>query len=462
MRLLPIVSAGLLLAGCASLDTGPDAHAVADESERRIGTRAEVLSPADLQTLLDSVLADGLTQDEAARLGALNNPRARAAYESIGIARADLVRAGLLTNPVFDFSIRFIERGGGEVIDMGLSQRLTELLALPLRSSLAETDVAIARAHAVGAAIDGAFDARRAYVRLQAAGGRRAALAEGVEARRLAYEYTARLHDAGNVTDLELTRRRTAYEQSRLALADAEAEELMASESLSAATGLWGKNAGFTLADPLGPPGRGELPASLEADAVRASLELEAARLQLQRAARRAGAAGTLAVLDGVEAGVSAERNESREWEVGPSLSVPIPIFDTGAAGRAGAEAEMRRERELYMAAALGARTRARMAAISLDAASSAERHWSRVLVPLAEQEVGEALLQYNAMNLGTAELLESRHRLATSRAEYTRALSRAVIAGIDVEQILAGGAPEIGPATTDAAPLSSGQSGGH
>jgi cobalt-zinc-cadmium efflux system outer membrane protein len=415
---------------------------------------AALLAEQELHQQVAALLKDGLTADKAARLAVVTSRRARATYEEIGIARADLVRAGLLTNPVLDFSFRFIEAGAGDVIDIGLSQRLTELLTLPTRRAVAETDLEAARARAVGAALSAAFVARGAVLALEAAVLRENAIRDAVEARKLAYEYVASLHEAGNVTDVELTRRRLSYEESRLELSRAETDASAAREEVNVALGLWGDDIGWELAETL-PEASTEIqpPPDLERRAVKTSLRLEEARLRLQRAARRARGASAEAILDDTAAGVSAERNEEGNWEVGPSFSIPIPIFDTGAAGQASAEAEMRRSREMYADEAIRVRSGARLALTGFTAARDEEAHWRDVLLPLAERQLAETLLEYNAMQVGTPTLLDAREQVARVKAGHADALLRYWQAALRVQSLDAGS--PAAPTDAAAAPMS-------
>ncbi len=457
--------AALVAAGCQITDPRADMQAASKVASARGVPGAELLPESELREQVSALLADGLTPDDAARIAVVNNRRARATYEEIGIARADLVRAGLLTNPVFDFSIRFIEGGAGEVIDMGLTQRLTELLTIPTRRAVAETDVEAARARAVGAALGAAFTARRAVLDLQVATKREAALGEGVEARRLSWEFVASLHAAGNLPDIELTRRRMVYEESRLELARAELSTAEAREVVNTALGLWGVTLAWELASDLPePPSEASAPDGLERRAVTASVALEEARLRLQRAARRAGGASASVLLDDATVGVQSERNEAREWEVGPSFSIPIPIFDTGAAGRASAEAEMRRTRELYADEAIRTRSDARVAAARLLAARDEETHWRSVLVPLAERQLAELLLEYNAMQIGTPELLDARAQLARAHASHAESLGRFWKAALSVDALLAGSRALVsdGAETSSTFMMSAPANGGH
>jgi outer membrane protein TolC len=235
-----------------------------------------------------------------------------------------------------------------------------------------------------------------------------------------------------------------------------------AGERLNVAMGVWGERTAWRLAEelPEAPKSVPGVPENFERRAVASSLRVEAARVRLQAAARRAGAAGAAVLLDDAQAGVVAERNEERAWEVGPSFSVPLPIFDTGAAGRASAEAAMRRERELYADEAIRVRAAARVAAARLEGAGAEERHRREVLVPLAERELAETLLRYNAMQAGAPELLEARGRVAMARAAHAGALGRLWVAALRVEELGAGGSPEESGGTGTGA-VSGGRTGG-
>ncbi|MHB9002373.1 MAG: hypothetical protein ACYC9N_22995, partial [Thermoanaerobaculia bacterium] len=53
------------------------------------------------------MLADELTADEAVAIAMVNNPRFQVTLAELGIARADLIEASTISNPVFEFEIRY-------------------------------------------------------------------------------------------------------------------------------------------------------------------------------------------------------------------------------------------------------------------------------------------------------------------------------------------------------------------
>ena len=86
--------------GCASTNGAPT-QADLDEAIRArtaaMGIRLERQEPLPP----DVNLTDGLTQEEAVAVALWNSPSFQATLTDLGIARADLVEAGLLRNPIF-------------------------------------------------------------------------------------------------------------------------------------------------------------------------------------------------------------------------------------------------------------------------------------------------------------------------------------------------------------------------
>ena len=65
---------------------------------------------------VESLLAGGLSADKAAQIAILNSRKLQALFYEIGMARADVVQSGLLSNPTLAMSLGFPDGGGGEQI----------------------------------------------------------------------------------------------------------------------------------------------------------------------------------------------------------------------------------------------------------------------------------------------------------------------------------------------------------
>src|SRR5687768_536929 len=82
---------------------------------------------------VELMLEKQLTVDDAVQIALLNNPRLQATYEDLAIAQSNLVQAGLLSNPVFEAEVRFVEGGGGTGLELSVVQEFLDLLYIPLR-----------------------------------------------------------------------------------------------------------------------------------------------------------------------------------------------------------------------------------------------------------------------------------------------------------------------------------------
>ena len=132
----------LFLSGCAamSLDSGfSDVSALVEE---RGGLKVFWNNGTDLDKeaaeKLGSLLKNKLTVDDAVQIALLNNRELQAVYSDLGVAQADLVQAGLLSNPIFDAAIKWPTSGGGRPeLELGAVMNFLDFFYLPLRKRVA-------------------------------------------------------------------------------------------------------------------------------------------------------------------------------------------------------------------------------------------------------------------------------------------------------------------------------------
>ena len=142
------------------------------------------------------------------------------------------------------------------------------------------------------------------------------------------------------------------------------------------------------------------------------------------------------------EVGASAEKESDEPWGVGPSVSVPIPIFDQGQARVARGTAELRRAQHEYYALAVRVRATARALVERVRGTGERARYFRDLVLPLQERIVTEAQLQYNAMQIGIFELLRDRKEQIEAGAEYIELLREYWIARADLLHLLSGRLP--------------------
>jgi cobalt-zinc-cadmium efflux system outer membrane protein len=385
------------------------------------------------------MLREPLTEESAVRIAVLNNREARAAYEELGIARAELVQAGLLRNPVFEGALRFFS--SGTTVELGLTQAFLDAFAIPMRRCVAASNLAAARASVSRRMVRLAFDVRRAFVRHRAA-------AERVEMRRKSLEVMVgsldlmrQLNAAGNATEVQLAAAEEPAAHERLQLAAAEAAAAESREPLNVLLGLWGDGIAWTAA-----PGRleeaGAIPAArerCESLAVAASFDLAEARAHAEGTARRAGLASWDAVFPGIAPGLSAEREIDGRWGVGPALEAEIPVFDQGDARVAAARAELRRELALFTTVAVEVRSAARRLRDRVASLEERAAFMTKVHMPLQDRLLRETLKVFNAMQIGAFEVLLARGRQIAGEVEHLQTLEDLALARLDLAELIAG-----------------------
>jgi cobalt-zinc-cadmium efflux system outer membrane protein len=442
-----LVAAGLL-AGCASLDPAPSFEQVRKDVAERTGREVRwnqgTAADAEVRLQVRRMLEAELTADQAVQIALLNNRRLQATYESLGIAQANLVQAGLLKNPIFEGSYRFDDGGGGDgVLEMQVVQDFLDILLIPMKKRLAESQLQRARLEVTGEVMDLAHRVRTAYVRLVASQQAAQMWRTTVEAAEASYDVAQRLHKAGNMTDLDLSGQRALYEQAKLDLAAAEAGVLEDRERLNALMGLWGQNTTWRTVAQLPDIPPDELdPNDLEKQAVARSVDLALARQNVQTAAASIGLDVAATVFQTVEGGFHAERDPGDLWQAGPMLVAPLPIFDQGQASSAAGKAEVRRRWEQYVALAVEVRAAARAARHRLVYTRPQALYYQQVMVPLRRQITAATLLQYNAMQVGVFDLLLAKQQEVEAERRALEVLRDYWIARSEMELILNGRVP--------------------
>jgi cobalt-zinc-cadmium efflux system outer membrane protein len=432
------------LSGCASMKPGMGfddvAKSVSERSGARVhwnnGSEADAEVKASVQTMLD----DELSADEAVQIALLNNRDLQALYEELNLAQADLVQAGLLRNPVFSGEVRFATSGGGTAVVLDVAQDFVSLLWLPLRKARAEAAFEAAKVRVTAAVLDAAFETQTAFYNYQAAEQAREMRATVLEATSASYDLAKRLRQAGNNRELDVSNERALYEHSKIDLAAAEAMAITLRERMNALMGLWGAQTQWRVASRLPEfPEQETAAAGLESKAIEASLDLSLLRRETEAAARALGIAKPLGWLDDAEIGIAAEREVDGPWSVGPSLSLPIPLFDQGQATVGKAQAQLRQAAERYIARAVEIRSRVRAAQSSVLSAYDRARYYQHVILPLRQRIVEETQLQYNAMQVSAFELLQAKRDQINAGADYVMALRDYWEARAVLDQILRG-----------------------
>ena len=128
------------VSGCASVSTKRELNDVQGKIEQRTQTKLDWnFSSKDeeiIQQKIRDALQENLSVDTAVEIALINNPSLQADFEELGIAKADLVQAGLLKNPSLHGFIRNSNHDGETNKEFEVKQDILSILTLPLRKHL--------------------------------------------------------------------------------------------------------------------------------------------------------------------------------------------------------------------------------------------------------------------------------------------------------------------------------------
>ncbi len=433
------------LTGCASVDLRagfPEVSAVVEEraATKIVWNRGNEL---DLEAAekLRALLRKKFTADDAVQIAMLNNRNLQAIYSDLGLAQAELVQAGLFRNPILDAAVLFPLSGVRPDLQLTVVISFLDALYVPLRKRVAAARFEEAKLRVTGAVLDLGAQVRRAFHEHQANEQMLELRQTIVQALTASWEVSRRLHEAGNITDLDLARDRAAAETSKLVLRSVEIAARQSREHLNDLMGTWGEQTVWEIDGRLPDIPAEPLPVNgLERVALSRSIDLSQARQRIITAGQQLGYDRATALIPETDLGVGAEREEG--WKVGPVLSVPIPLFDQGQARVGRAVAELRRSQQEYYALAVRVRATARAVRDRMLGAQDRALYYRDILLPLQERIVNEAQLQYNAMQIGIFHLLRDRERQIETGVAYVEALREYWLARADLLHISSGRLP--------------------
>ncbi|HET7697561.1 MAG TPA: TolC family protein [Vicinamibacterales bacterium] len=426
----PVVLVMAALAGCATASP-PAAQLPAQLSvaSRSAGDTA-VSIPAGVS------LADGLSPDEAVAIALWNNADFRLQLADLGFARADLLEAGLLRNPVLSLLFPV----GPKQFEGTLRLPIEVLWERPRRVAAARLAFERAAKGLEQYGLNLVADVEIAHADLALAQARAdlaATAATEFEAIRAIADSRLR---AGDISELEAQTARVDAARARQEAERATYDVAVRANALRARLGLAMDPAGAALTVPQSRAGTlpaddrcGDRPGLLERltrDALASRPEVRAAEIAIEAAGARLGwekarVATLTAVLDANGAG--------REgFEAGPGLDVALPVFDRNQGNRARAAAEMERASLAYVAVRQRVTTEL-VEALTLAAhARSARTAWQQAVVAPLEDQVRLARRAFEAGDVSSLFVLETARRLTDARlrardidADLARATAR-------------------------------------
>lgn len=409
----------LLALGCArsAYDSQWIENSLAARSARRVRHVEDAADPLDFVASLPPGVnsTTATSEGDAIAIALWNSTQFQSELAQVGLARADLLAAGAIPNPVVSFLLPISTRQA----EISASYPLAWILQRPSRVAAAKAEVERVARNLLQTGLDLIRDVRIAHAELVFAERRQRLLDEA----RDISAGSAKVADArlsrGDATRIEVD----ALQADALTASDlaerAAHDETIAREKLRLLLGLGTSDLGAHLSAAFDPP-RLTAPPDLsgaERLALASRPDLQAARLALEAAGDKAGIERAKIAQFGAR--LDAKPIGSRG--AGPTLWLPgaqidVPIFDQNQAGRARASAELRRAAFLFLTKKQEVATDVRVSHAEVRVALQSIEPWTREIVPRVSKNLEATTKAYEAGGEPYLAVLDASRRLVDAR----------------------------------------------
>ncbi|GJL66918.1 MAG: copper tolerance protein [Nitrospirales bacterium] len=424
-----LVIAMFLSQGCATVDTTQDQIRITRESLARTGKPVAWQQTAEdhIQTkqMVRSFLKGGVTREEAIRISLLNNPTLQATLESLGIARADVVQAGLYTNPELATLFRFPIRGTtGTNTEWDLLFRISDLWNVPLRRRVAEVDALRMTQLVIQEVLQTTADARNAFDDVLLQEAMYQFMTHNVELFQTTVEELQVRFHAGLVNDLDIYLAENVLFDGQVELARIQSQRITARTRLRETLGL----------DPL-TNSPIEIQGNLEQLPLRTlspeqgwelakhhRVDLQLNHLQIEQT-QRILALQKSRIFGDVGLGGNYTREFDHLRSTGPLLVLQIPIFNQNQGGIARAEFQIRQAQQQLEATELEAKQEIQSLLAELTFHETHVQLFRDKMLVAQHNALSYVERFYATMQLNSIFLIEARRRILDTQRGYFQAL---------------------------------------
>ena len=418
MPFKPITCAAIILtlAGCASVNFD---QAISDSNQNAglfTSGHLELSQTAEQNAarskIAAEILAKTLNSDDAVRLALANSPAVQTLLAQSWVDMSAANQIGRIANPLFKFDrVTFKDE-----LELGriLSFGLLDLLTLPRRQAIAQSQIAQAKVQLSANVVEQVTQIRQAWVRA-VSGGQALQYAEQISTTAQASaELAKRMQQVGNFNKLQRARQQVFYADSVAQLASAQQNALAAREELVRQLGLTDAQAStLKLPDRLPDlPKDVRAPDLVSSTATDQRLDVQLARGQLDAAGKTQGLNLLTSLID-IELGIIRSTTFDNSGGAGKGfakrgneLGIRLPVFDWGNAKRDAMNAQSIAAANRYESTVRGATSQLRESYSAYRTAYDVARHYRDEVLPLRKTMAEENVLRYNGMLIGVFELL--------------------------------------------------------
>lgn len=360
-------------------------------------------------------LSDTITEEQAVWIALVNNAAFQEALSNVGLAEADILQAQTLPNP----TLSMLFPAGPKQLEFAVKYPVEAMWLRPKRIEIAKLDADNVAKTLQQSSLDLVRDVRIAYTNLSLAKERVKLANKAVDLSRQVAKLVDARRRAGTALELESTTAKSDELQAKQELAQLEDGITLAKNRLAKFLGVGLSDFSISTSGLDTSPSVPDDSNALLNDAFAARPDLRAAEIAIESAMKRAGLAESeayklTAVLD--------TNGSGSDFEAGPGIDLPIPIFDRNKAGKARAKAAIQKASRHYLAVrdqiileVREAHTLARQAQRSADT-------WKRDIIPPLESAIGQAEKAYKGGTATFLQVVETNRKLTAARLRYSEA----------------------------------------
>jgi cobalt-zinc-cadmium efflux system outer membrane protein len=404
----------LLMGGCAApLNRSAPADLSSTSAalkERTNYTLRQAPKPGQFEIPGRVKLDDGLSQDEAVALALWNNAQLQADLAALGFARADLIEARMLPNPVFSLLFPI----GPKLLETDLNIPIEALWQRPDRVAAAKLDARTVSENLVQNGLGLIRDVQTTYTDLWLAQQRVHFAAEDVQLRTQIAALAQSQLKAGNISGLAASE---THVSSLLAADAAKASSKQAAvlrHKLNTLLGIVSNDVQYEIMPPEAAPRTDISIDELLKMALAARPDLRGAELEIEAAGKRLGwekskIYNLIAIIDG--------KDEGQDFlTVGPGLEAEIPIFNQNQGGIARARAQMEQAARRYEAVRQNIMLQVRQAYTEYVSAQEQFDLWNSQIVPSLARTLDETQKSSAAGEVPYLSVLKAKEKLTEAR----------------------------------------------
>ncbi len=399
------------LSGCAMDVTSADRATVDADLRERTGFRLGIGGDGPAQYAM-GILASSepLAEEAAVNIALLNNAAFQEQLADLGLTRADVIQAGLITNP--DAQVLFPV--GPKQLEATITAPLEAFWLRDRRIESAQLAADRTAARLTQAGLDLIRDVRLAYAELVLARERQTMFEEAAKLRTRMSEIAKARVEAGEAIPLDAVSARVDLLRAQQDAASLAFDAAVALERLKAVIGAGAfRNAIHVKASPDFTDAGWDIEALVK-EALAHRADLKAAQLAVAAATNRV----KLAQLEWFGVAFIADANEkgSKGFEAGPGIKFTLPIFNQNQGNIARACAEL--DRSVLQQRTVEHRIilEVREAHTKFKQAHTGLQAWRERLLPALEEAVTLAEKAYKAGETPLVQVLDTHRQVLDAR----------------------------------------------